>query len=296
MNYVLRFIVSTILSGITWDCIKGTQKHISSYFLRKTNIAVAELKNIIENIPEDEKESKKRVLEYLKEDREYQILLAQAVKHVTGTNLKRRIVFAAVAVFIALVVKQYYSVLTDKQLRTFSNDYVQVVYNGLKKKELPPTSREGDIFFYNSIWDLKNKKYIRVVKFHGRTDLEESINMINGDENEKMMFVDICQSQQIYHALNYAELELELVETQGLNGDFKNKIINGDEGFTIGIGTTSRTMDNISNAVLVQYTNSNYKYFLIARTLYADESGYMMALLSYSGMSYEDFINSYDKK
>ena len=81
---------------------------------------------------------------------------------------------------------------------------------------------------------MKNKKYIRVVKFHGRTDLEESINMINGDEDEKMMFVDICQSQQIYHALNYAELELELVETQGLNGDFKNKIINPHR-FAVGI-------------------------------------------------------------
>lgn len=48
--------------------------------------------------------------------------------------------------------------------------------------------------------------------------------------------------------------------------------------------------------ILVQYKNSGYKYFVVGKTLYVDNSGYMMAMLSYSGMSYDDFMDSYEQK
>lgn len=199
-------------------------------------------------------------------------------------------------VIIVLGAGHYYLGVMDGQFRSFSNDYVQVVYNGLQKKEVTPISPEGDTYFYNNWWDLKRKKYIRVVKFYGDTGIDDSIKMMEGDEAERDMFVDICTSQQIYHTLQYAESELGITETQGLNGDFKNEAITGDKGLTIRGGSQTETIENIPDMILVQYKNSGYKYFVVGKTLYVDNSGYMMAMLSYSGMSYDYFMDSYDKK
>ena len=252
--------------------------------------------NLIENIPQEEKNNKKLIIEYLKEDSEYQILLKQAVRNVRSANLKKRMTVIVLVVIIVLGAGHYYLGVMDGQFRSFSNDYVQVVYNGLQKKEVTPISPEGDTYFYNNWWDLKRKKYIRVVKFYGDTGIDDSIKMMEGDEAERDMFVDICTSQQIYHTLQYAESELGITETQGLNGDFKNEAITGDKGLTIRGGSQTETIENIPDMILVQYKNSGYKYFVVGKTLYVDNSGYMMAMLSYSGMSYDDFMDSYDKK
>ena len=293
---MLEFVISTILSGIIWDVIKGSQKLLYHYSLKKMNIAEAELTNLIENIPQEEKNNKKLVIEYLKEDSEYQILLKQAVRNVRSANLKKRMTVIVLVVIIVLGAGHYYLGVMDGQFRSFSNDYVQVVYNGLQKKEVTPISPEGDTYFYNNWWDLKRKKYIRVVKFYGDTGIDDSIKMMEGDEAERDMFVDICTSQQIYHTLQYAESELGITETQGLNGDFKNEAITGDKGLTIRGDSQTETIENIPDMILVQYKNSGYKYFVVGKTLYVDNSGYMMAMLSYSGMSYDDFMDSYDKK
>lgn len=79
------------IDNIIWDylgCYKGKSKTVISLFLKKMNIAEAELTNLIENIPQEEKNNKKLVIEYLKEDSEYQILLKQAVRNVRSANLK----------------------------------------------------------------------------------------------------------------------------------------------------------------------------------------------------------------
>lgn len=55
---MLEFVISTILSGIIWDVIKGSQKLLYHYSLKKMNIAEAELTNLIENIPQEEKNNK----------------------------------------------------------------------------------------------------------------------------------------------------------------------------------------------------------------------------------------------
>ena len=52
-NVMLEFVISTILSGIIWDVIKGSQKLLYHYSLKKMNIAEAELTNLIENIPQE---------------------------------------------------------------------------------------------------------------------------------------------------------------------------------------------------------------------------------------------------
>ena len=57
-NAMLEFVISTILSGIIWDIIKGSQKLLYHYFLKKMDIAEAELTNLIENIPQEEKNNK----------------------------------------------------------------------------------------------------------------------------------------------------------------------------------------------------------------------------------------------
>ena len=208
---MLEFVISTILSGIIWDVIKGSQKLLYHYSLKKMNIAEAELTNLIENIPQEEKNNKKLVIEYLKEDSEYQILLKQAVRNVRSANLKKRMTVIVLVVIIVLGAGHYYLGVMDGQFRSFSNDYVQVVYNGLQKKEVTPISPEGDTYFYNNWWDLKRKKYIRVVKFYGDTGIDDSIKMMEGDEAERDMFVDICTSQQIYHTLQYASPLYETV-------------------------------------------------------------------------------------
>lgn len=133
-NAMLEFVISTILSGIIWDIIKGSQKLLYHYFLKKMDIAEAELTNLIENIPQEEKNNKKLVIEYLKEDSEYQILLKQAVRNVRSANLKKRMTVIVLVVIIVLGAGHYYLGVMDGQFRSFSNDYVQVVYNGLQKK------------------------------------------------------------------------------------------------------------------------------------------------------------------
>lgn len=133
---MLEFVISTILSGIIWDVIKGSQKLLYHYSLKKMNIAEAELTNLIENIPQEEKNNKKLVIEYLKEDSEYQILLKQAVRNVRSANLKKRMTVIVLVVIIVLGAGHYYLGVMDGQFRSFSNDYVQVVYNGLQKRKL----------------------------------------------------------------------------------------------------------------------------------------------------------------
>lgn len=142
---------------------------------------------------------------------------------------------------------------------------------------------------------MKRKKYIRVVKFYGDTGIDDSIKMMEGDEAERY----VCRYMYITTNLSYfqyAESELGITETQGLNGDFKNEAITGDKGLTIRGDSQTETIENIPDMILVQYKNSGYKYFVVGKTLYVDNSGYMMAMLSYSGMSYDDFMDSYDKK
>ena len=141
-NAMLEFVISTILSGIIWDIIKGSQKLLYHYFLKKMDIAEAELTNLIENIPQEEKNNKKLVIEYLKEDSEYQILLKQAVRNVRSANLKKRMTVIVLVVIIVLGAGHYYLGVMDGQFRSFSNDYVQVVYNGLQKKEVTPIAQK----------------------------------------------------------------------------------------------------------------------------------------------------------
>jgi hypothetical protein len=107
-NVMLEFVISTILSGIIWDVIKGSQKLLYHYSLKKMNIAEAELTNLIENIPQEEKNNKKLVIEYLKEDSEYQILLKQAVRNVRSANLKKRMTVIVLVVIIVLGAGHYY--------------------------------------------------------------------------------------------------------------------------------------------------------------------------------------------
>ena len=71
------------------------------------NIAEAELTNLIENIPQEEKNNKKLVIEYLKEDSEYQILLKQAVRNVRSANLKKRMTVIVLVVIIVLGAGHY---------------------------------------------------------------------------------------------------------------------------------------------------------------------------------------------
>ena len=76
---MLHFIASSILSGIIWDIMKGTPKVVQRYFLKKNEIDEGKLENLIASIPQNEKNSKDVLVNYLKSDEEYQILVNQVV-------------------------------------------------------------------------------------------------------------------------------------------------------------------------------------------------------------------------
>ena len=133
---MLEFVISTILSGIIWDIIKGSQKLLYHYFLKKMDIAEAELTNLIENIPQEEKNNKKLVIEYLKEDSEYQILLKQAVRNVRSANLKKRMTVIVLVVIIVLGAGHYYLGVMDGQFRSFQMTMYRLYIMGYKKRKL----------------------------------------------------------------------------------------------------------------------------------------------------------------
>lgn len=295
---MLRFIVSSILSGIIWDIMKGTPKVIHRYFLKKNEIDEGKLENLIESIPPNKKNSKDVLANYLKNDKEYQIIVNKVVYKLQKTH-KRKVTFVMIAIVCLFGVFFYCGnvINSEKNMHTFVNSYIEVTYNGLQKKENVPVNEGGDTYFYNNIWDLKNKKYIRVVKLPVVTELY----LDTGIAPKSYDWEDIsnsCQAQEIGMCLRYANSELGFSEkNQTYYDHFSYKMLEENTGFLlVHVIEGAKYLENVKNTVFIKYTDSDYKYFILGKCLYADEDGYMMALLSYSGLSYEDFVDSSDKK
>lgn len=297
-RYMLHFIASSILSGIIWDIMKGTPKVVQRYFLKKNEIDEGKLENLIASIPQNEKNSKDVLVNYLKSDEEYQILVNQVVYKLQKAH-KRKAAFLLIAIVCLLGVFFYCGNVMDseKNLRTFVNSYIEVTYNGLQKKENVSVNEGGDTYFYNNIWDLKNKKYIRVVKLPVTTELHLDTGLLP-DSYDWEYISDSCQSQELWMCLRYANSELGFSEkNEAFYEHFSYKMLEENSGFLLVHAIeVAKYLENVKNTVFIKYTDSDYKYFILGKCLYADADGYMMALLSYSGLSYEDFVDSTDKK
>ena len=100
-RYMLHFIASSILSGIIWDIMKGTPKVVQRYFLKKNEIDEGKLENLIASIPQNEKNSKDVLVNYLKSDEEYQILVNQVVYKLQKAH-KRKAAFLLIAIVCLL--------------------------------------------------------------------------------------------------------------------------------------------------------------------------------------------------
>lgn len=288
---MLQFIVSSILSGITWDIIKGSPKLFQLYFLKKNSIDEEKLEEIIDNIPLNEKNKKNVLKKYLKNNEEYQMLVMQTISKMQQSRRRRTLIW-----FILIVAIMVYGIRTmynQKNLRIFSNEYIEVVYNGLEKRENTTVTEGGDTYFYNTLWDLKNRKYIRVVKFPTITALHVDLGPVP-DSYDWDYISDSCQSQEISLCLQYANSELKFSEKTAIgNGHFKSEMIPENPGFLLVHAIEgTKYCEGMSNTVFVKSTDSNYKFFLIGKCLYADGDGLMMAILSYSGVSYDDFLDS----
>lgn len=98
---MLHFIASSILSGIIWDIMKGTPKVVQRYFLKKNEIDEGKLENLIASIPQNEKNSKDVLVNYLKSDEEYQILVNQVVYKLQKAH-KRKAAFLLIAIVCLL--------------------------------------------------------------------------------------------------------------------------------------------------------------------------------------------------
>ena len=134
-RYMLHFIASSILSGIIWDIMKGTPKVVQRYFLKKNEIDEGKLENLIASIPQNEKNSKDVLVNYLKSDEEYQILVNQVVYKLQKAH-KRKAAFLLIAIVCLLGVFFYCGNVMDseKNLRTFVNSYIEVTWF-TKKRE-----------------------------------------------------------------------------------------------------------------------------------------------------------------
>lgn len=144
------------------------------------------------------------------------------------------------------------------------------------------------------IWD---KNYIRVVKLPVTTELHLDTGLLP-DSYDWKHISDSCQTQELWMCLRYANLELGFSEkNEAFYENFSYKMLEENSGFLLVHAIEgAKYLENVKNTVFIKYTDSDYKYFILGKCLYADADGYMMALLSYSGLSYEDFVDSTDKK
>lgn len=113
-RYMLHFIASSILSGIIWDIMKGTPKVVQRYFLKKNEIDEGKLENLIASIPQNEKNSKDVLVNYLKSDEEYQILVNQVVYKLQKAH-KRKAAFLLIAIVCLLGVFFYCGNVMDSE-------------------------------------------------------------------------------------------------------------------------------------------------------------------------------------
>ena len=119
----------------------------------------------------------------------------------------------------------------------------------------------GDTYFYNNIWDLKKRKYIRVVKLPVITEM----HIDNGpvpDSYDWDYILDSCQAQEILLCIWYANSELNFSEKTAIsNGHFKSEMIPENQGFLL-VHPIEETkyFEGMSNTVFVKCTDSNYKF------------------------------------
>lgn len=113
-RYMLHFIASSILSGIIWNIMKGTPKVVQRYFLKKNEIDEGKLENLIASIPQNEKNSKDVLVNYLKSDEEYQILVNQVVYKLQKAH-KRKAAFLLIAIVCLLGVFFYCGNVMDSE-------------------------------------------------------------------------------------------------------------------------------------------------------------------------------------
>lgn len=292
-----KFIVSAILSGIVWDVIKGSSLMFYRLFIRCVGLSDSDLRDLVavaESIPQSNKNNKAEIRKYLKSDDNYQIVVEKVAKNISQFYMrimKLMVMFLVIEVGI-LGIKKYVDV--GLAPCTFENRYVTAVYTGLHKAEYTPTDEGGDTYFYTNKWDLHNRKYIRIVKLPVITVLDDML--VDDSDYDFDFVIENCLSQEIGTCLEYAKAELKISKNSSFSNEYiKHEMVGENRGllFVDGLNKTEYLPDAV-NTVLIQYTDSDYKYFIVGKCLYVDSGGYMMALLSYSGLSYDDFMNSTD--
>lgn len=293
---MIKFIVSAMLSGIVWDVIKGSSLMFYRLFIKYLGLTDSDLREltvVAESIPQGNKNNKVEVIKYLKSDDNYQIVVEKVTQKISQFYLRiilLMVLFLVIGVGI-FEIKKY--VDAGMAPCTFENQYVTAVYTGLHMVEHTPTDEGGDTYFYNNKWDLKNRKYIRIVKLPVITVLDDQI--IDDSDYDLDFVVENCLSQEIGTCLQYAKAELRISNNSFLSSELKYEFIEENTGFLcVDKFYKTEYLPDTVNTVLIQYTDPDYKYFIVGKCLYADSGGYMMALLSYSGLSYDDFMNSTD--
>ena len=139
-----EFMLSSILSGITWDIIKGSPKLFQLYFLKKNSIDEEKLEEIIDRIPLNEKKAKIVLKRSLKNNEEYQMLVMQIISKMQQSRRRKNLICLILIVVILVIgIRTMYN---QKSLRIFSNEYIEVVYNGLKKGKYISDRGRGYIF------------------------------------------------------------------------------------------------------------------------------------------------------
>lgn len=92
---MLKFIVSSVLSGLVWDITKGTTKWLCCSFIRLSDDELKDIVNLAENIPQNEILNKSELRRYLRKNQNYQIIVERVTKNLTKFH---------VGIFIVIII------------------------------------------------------------------------------------------------------------------------------------------------------------------------------------------------
>lgn len=309
MNGLYNFIISSVVSGLTWDLIKGFSLNVITKIVRNILIktkgedVLEQLCDVAINLPDENKKTKKDFIKKLRAEREFKsILFGQNIQNINivGShgnvylsilnNRKSKIVFLALLMVCMLVFVFYKEspfFFNDNNENILENRYVTGKYNGLKRLDMDSLpSQHMDTYIYNSNKEFEKGNYIRITKFMIDTGINDNLQKEKNDYFTATFNAQFSTCSEIYAADHLHQ------DTSSVDCEF----IHGEQGVYFTSFTQEMFDEYIGNTVVYKGVDDDGSdYFLLVRCLFVEYDGMMVVILSHHGVSYESFINS-DKK
>lgn len=303
MKGLYNFIISSVVSGLTWDMIKGVSLNVITEIIRKILVKtkggdiLEQLREVAINLPAENKKSKKVFIKKLRSDKKFKSILFSQNINIVGSyssiylnilsNKKWKIFLLAlltVCILVFVFYRETHGLFNDKNENILENEYVTGKYNGLERLDMDSLpSQHMDTYIYSNKKEYEKGNYIRITKFMIDTGTTDYLKKEQPELYTTTFNAQFSTCSKIYAADHLHQ------DTSSVEGGF----IEDEQGVFFTNITQKIYNEYIGNTVVYRgIADDGSDYFLLIRCLFVEHDGMMVVILSHHGVSYESFINS----